>query len=480
MGGMVVSMRLPRLRQALCHDLAIWMIGLDLSIGIVFPFMMRGLGFPADAVFSLRFILASMGAGLFVAAANFSVARWVVAPRLRNLSSQARRVEAAIRTATETNDWGECTPENCQLSVDSKDDIGEIGSSFNDLVDALLLSHLVEAAVNGFAQQMTGKLELVSLSEGALDRLIEHTQADAGAVVVEQAGELAVTAGRGLRDLPGLCSSESVLSCMATNRPMVLTLPRDIAIDAVLAEFRPREVVLMPLSLKGAPLGLFLLARATEFSQHAHRMMQLFQQSFALALNSAQAHQQLQNLAVIDPLTGLYNRRFGMARLSEEVKRAKRNDAPLSVMMIDLDHFKSVNDSYGHLVGDRVLVQVAGVFREFSRESDVVVRYGGEEFLMLLPATNGGNALIMAKRICNEVSRLVIQNAPARLRVTLSIGLSCFPDEETETPEALLAKADGALYRAKQGGRNQVQYCLSSSAGARKPGEQALRAEAAH
>lgn len=296
-------MRLLRLGQTLCHDLAIGMVVLDLSIGLLFPILMYGLGFPADSVFSPLFVVASMGAGLLVAAANFGVARWVVAPRLLRLSSQARQVEAAIRQATATNDWRDCTAEKCQLSIHSKDEIGEIGRSFNDLVDALLLSHAVEAAVNEFSQHLSGKLDLDALSEDGLDRLIEHTQADAGAVIVEQAGELAVTAARGLHDLPALTVSDPVQTCMVQNRPLTLRLPPDVAIDAVLARFRPAEVVLVPLAFKEAPQGLFLLARAQPFSQYARRMMQLFQQSFALALNSAQAHQQLQSLAVIDPLT---------------------------------------------------------------------------------------------------------------------------------------------------------------------------------
>lgn len=459
----MVRTRLPRFGQTLCHDLAIWMVGLDLSIGLVFPLFMYGLGFPSDSVFSPRFILASIGAGAVVAAANFAVARLVVAPRLRNLSSQARHVEAAIRTATATNDWRDCTPEQCQLTIESKDEIGEIGRSFNDLVDALLLSHAVEAAVNEFSQHLTGKLELRSLSADGLDHLMEHTEANAGAVIVEQAGDLSVTAGRGIKELDKLTSSEPVLSCMASNRKLTLALPTEIRLDAVLTDFRPREVVLIPLAFKGVPLGLFLLARAKAFSQHAHRMMQLFQQSFALALNSAQAHQQLQTLTVIDPLTGLYNRRFGMSRLLEEMQRAKRIDSALSVMMIDIDHFKSINDTHGHLVGDRVLVQVAGAIRGISRESDVVVRYGGEEFLILSPGADGDNAVNMAQRFCDAVSKLVIKNAQLRLQVTVSIGLARFPADEEGTPEAVLSKADEALYRAKQAGRNQVHAATGSA-----------------
>ncbi|EIC21337.1 diguanylate cyclase (GGDEF) domain-containing protein [Thiorhodovibrio frisius] len=455
-----MGMVLPKLTQKLCYDMAVWMIGLGLTIGLLFPPMMHWLGFPTEEVYSSRFMLACLTAGLMMAVANFLVARWVVAPRLRRLSSQARQVEAAIRRATDTNDWHACTPEKCQLTVDSADEIGEIGRSFNDLVDALLLSHAVEAAVNEFVHRLTGKLELEPMSEEALDRLIEHTQADAGAVIVEQAGELTLTALRGIQGLSDPSAYAPIRHCLKSNSQVTVTLPEDISIDAVLTRFRPRQLVLIPLAFKGVPLGLFLLARAHEFSQHAHRMMTLFQQSFALALNNAQAHHQLQHLVVIDPLTGLYNRRFGMARLSEEFQRATRGDAALSLLMLDIDHFKDVNDTHGHLIGDRVLIEVAQTLKGLSREGDIVLRYGGEEFLMLLPGATNDSGRILAERICHAIADQVVETAQLRLQVTISIGLACFPDQDAETPEALIALADRALYQAKEAGRNRVQTCM--------------------
>lgn len=458
-----MSVVLPKLTKKLCYDLALWMIGLDLAIGLLFPVTMYWLGFPVEEVFGARFVVASVGAGALVAAANFAVARWVVAPRLRRLSHQAREVEAAIRRATDTNDWGNCTPEKCQLTIDSEDEIGESAQAFNDLVDALLLSHAVEAAVNEFAHHLTGKLELEPMSEEALDRLIEHTQADAGAVIVEQSGELRVTAQRSIHGLSDPSGIEPIRHCLASNKQITVTLPANISVDAVLTRFRPRQLVLIPLAFKGVPLGLFLLARAHDFSQHAHRMMSLFQQSFALALNNAQAHHQLQHLAVIDPLTGLYNRRFGLARLGEELQRAARADSSLGVLMLDVDHFKAINDDHGHLAGDRVLAQVADRLKQICREGDITVRYGGEEFLILLPGASPDNALSLAERICRAINELVVDCGSLGLKVTISIGVACYPDQDIDRPEQLIERADDALYRAKQAGRNRVQSCPSSA-----------------
>lgn len=454
-----MAMLLPRLTQKLCYDLAIWMVGLDLSIGLLFPFFMRWLGFPAAEVLSGPFMLASLGAGAFVAAANFLVARWVVAPRLWQLASQAHKVEDAIRTATDTNDWANCTHDKCQIAIDSADEIGESSRAFNDLVDALLLSHEVESAVNEFAHRLTSKLELEPMSAVALDRLIEHTGSAAGAVIVEQEGELRVTAQRGIHGLSDITTSEPVQRCLVTNRLVTIEVPADVEIDALLTRFRPRQIILVPLPFKGTPLGLFMLASMCEISQHAQRMLTLFKQSFALALNNAQAHDQLQRLAVIDPLTGLYNRRFGMARLGEEFQRALRANASLAALMLDIDHFKAVNDEHGHLMGDRVLTKVARTLKRLSREGDVVVRYGGEEFMILIPEADAEHACALGERMRHAVADLRTTNGAKILRVTLSIGLAAFPEQDVNTPEELIALADSALYQAKQGGRNRVQAC---------------------
>ena len=122
-------------------------------------------------------------------------------------------------------------------------------------------------------------------------------------------------------------------------------------------------------------------------------------------MNNALAHDRLERLAAIDPLTEAYNRRFGLARLHEEYSRAVRAEAPLGILMLDLDHFKAVNDIYGHLVGDRVLRAVARACRRVIREGDVLVRYGGEEFLVLLPGAGVDDVMQIGERIRRAVGR---------------------------------------------------------------------------
>jgi two-component system cell cycle response regulator len=159
----------------------------------------------------------------------------------------------------------------------------------------------------------------------------------------------------------------------------------------------------------------------------------------------------------VDPLTDAYNRRFGLARLQEEYSRAVRAEAPLGVLMLDLDHFKAVNDTYGHLVGDRVLRAVAHACRRVLREGDVLVRYGGEEFLVLLPGAGVADVTQIGERIRRAVGETSVVEGDGRVAVTVSLGGTIYRDNVTTSSEQLVAQADAALYEAKAAGRDRLQ-----------------------
>jgi diguanylate cyclase (GGDEF)-like protein len=161
--------------------------------------------------------------------------------------------------------------------------------------------------------------------------------------------------------------------------------------------------------------------------------------------------QELERLSTTDALTRLYNRRYLMSRLEEEARRARRTDRPFSLLMMDVDHFKRYNDTYGHQAGDEVLAGVAAIFQECVREVDCAARYGGEEFVIVLPETPAEGAIDVAARIR---ARLAAEAFPGG-KVTLSIGIAEFP-ADGETPEFVLRAADAALYRAKREGRDRV------------------------
>ncbi|MCY1080444.1 GGDEF domain-containing response regulator [Archangium lansingense] len=165
----------------------------------------------------------------------------------------------------------------------------------------------------------------------------------------------------------------------------------------------------------------------------------------------------LERLSVTDGLTGVHNHRYFQERLREEFRRAQRYDDTLSLILIDLDHFKAFNDTHGHQVGDIVLRDVAASLQRSVRETDLLARYGGEEFAILLPRTPLAGALTVAERVWRELG--VLLTGPERtLRVTASLGVSTFPHHAVNSAEQLVHSADQALYRAKDEGRNRI--CL--------------------
>jgi diguanylate cyclase (GGDEF)-like protein len=167
-----------------------------------------------------------------------------------------------------------------------------------------------------------------------------------------------------------------------------------------------------------------------------------------VALDNAALHEKTKLLSLSDPLTGIANRRLLDMMLDRSLARCKRYGEPLSVVMADIDHFKNFNDTYGHVEGDRLLCQIAGLFAREIRQTDLVARYGGEEFIIMLPNANLENGYAKAEKI-----RKMIAEAT---KVTISLGDAAYQDG-IKNREDLINRADKALYEAKAGGRDQVR-----------------------
>jgi diguanylate cyclase (GGDEF)-like protein/PAS domain S-box-containing protein len=168
-----------------------------------------------------------------------------------------------------------------------------------------------------------------------------------------------------------------------------------------------------------------------------------------------QLQERLRDQAVHDALTELYNRHYLSEALAPEIIRSEREKTPLSVVIADVDHFKVINDTYGHPVGDLFLVEIADLMKKYVRGSDFVCRYGGEEFLLVFPGTTMRSAMKRAEEICQKCAEIVIQHEGKRLNVTLSFGVATYP-EDGKTAEKVILRADQALYQSKHAGRNQV------------------------
>ncbi len=184
-------------------------------------------------------------------------------------------------------------------------------------------------------------------------------------------------------------------------------------------------------------------------------IMSIFAKQIGAALERARLFQEVQSLALTDPLTGLHNRR-GIFELSRvEFARAQRLDRPVCCMMLDLDHFKQINDNYGHQAGDQILQEFAHRCKHAIREMDLVGRYGGEELIIIMPETNLATALHVAERLRKTVANTPVKLSNCEINMTVSIGLAQ-RDEYTLHLETLIARADQAMYIAKHRGRNRV------------------------
>jgi len=159
-----------------------------------------------------------------------------------------------------------------------------------------------------------------------------------------------------------------------------------------------------------------------------------------------------------DPLTGLYNRRYFMETLDKEFQRIRRKDGTLSLIILDLDHFKSINDTFGHQQGDEVLVEVALQMQKHLRSYDIAARYGGEEFIAVLPESSREETMQAAERLRASVAALGFSgNSGQHAVVTISIGVAVFPSPKVDCIDSLIRQADEALYQAKRNGRNRVE-----------------------
>ncbi len=445
-----------RLTSKVFNDLAILMIGLGLVIGLVFPFFVVMLGVSREQALTPRFFAATMIAGFMLGGVNIWLARKVVGSKLRTLADHMRLIETNLIEITRTGETVKCTFEACHIPVDSEDEIGESGKAFNYLVNALMASHRNDVAVRSFSAMLASQLELDLLVNAALQQLLKYTEASAGAILIAANGEMRIATSQGIRTPETLVANDHVRRALQANTRLKISLPEDVAVEGVLTDFRPREVLVDPVLYKGVPLGVIILASAAGFKDEVGARLDLFRQGMALALNNALTYDRLQRLAALDPLTGVYNRRFGMARLREEFSRAVRATAPLGVMMFDIDHFKNVNDTYGHLAGDRVLMQVAKTARAALREGDILMRYGGEEFLVILPAASSENVSAVGERLRRMVEETSVSDGGQSIHVTISIGVTSYPELKVSEEQDLVKCADEALYLAKDTGRNRV------------------------
>jgi two-component system cell cycle response regulator len=228
-----------------------------------------------------------------------------------------------------------------------------------------------------------------------------------------------------------------------------------------------RSAIALRFSLKQEPAGVFFLRTTTEDAPLNEQDVSFADQVIGAAVaaleraydleSAVMGQEQMRHLAETDPLTNCFNRRALMEKLEQEMDRAARYATMLTGMMIDIDNFKQINDTHGHLVGDRVLKQLANLLKREQRSVDIVARYGGEEFVVLLPETTNTESRNFAERILRRVATHDFGETGHPVRVTISVGIASYPDERVTDGDSLLRLADTHLYRAKSDGRNRIR-----------------------
>jgi len=331
----------------------------------------------------------------------------------------------------------------------ARDEKDRFYRAIEELNRAVKLDEVLEAALDiarSLAPVDFGALTLVEESNGKKQhRIVKAIGVHSGPALAD----------RVFADNNGLCANVVRYGTPLPGRGVKL-VDRPVVFDDG-SELRGIEALkILPLKSGDRVLGTLVAAsrRRGAFDDEVVRLLEVIALQTAQALHRAQLFAAVERMATTDGLTGLHNHRHFQNLLDQQVALAQRYQKPLSLLLCDIDHFKTVNDTYGHPAGDLVLKGVAGILERQARQTDSVARYGGEEFAVILPETDSAAARALAERIRAAVEASTFTTDLGPLKVTLSLGVATLPDAARQKPD-LIEQSDQALYAAKRGGRNR-------------------------
>jgi diguanylate cyclase (GGDEF)-like protein len=315
-------------------------------------------------------------------------------------------------------------------------------------------------AINAVAKKTTRVLDLDELLTVVCRLLLDWFRIDHVAVLLAEGDTLRVRAYEG-RLTPNLAMG-SILAAGAGLGARALSNGRSVIendvnnVEGYIAGFAETQAEMcVPLIIFGEKLGVLALdsARKNAFDLEDVQPLESVADICAAAIQNAHNFDRMKQLAYVDGLTGIHNRRYFEMRIVEELERAGRFQGRLSVIMVDIDHFKKMNDEFGHLLGDEMLRAVSSILKQQLRKMDMVCRYGGDEFAIVVPETTGESAVRVAEKLRRQVETHFFPGVPRP--VTISCGVADYPAHGV-TRDEVVAAADSALYLAKQAGRNRV------------------------
>ncbi len=350
------------------------------------------------------------------------------------------------------------------IELKTGDEFEKLGKSFNTMAKSIRRREDRLKKHYQVAKLLMSTINLKELTEKILNVVIDVTESQLGILYLcdEEGEDLMPIVHYGCRaDLPALKIGEGLPGRSLIDRKCIILNPPEAEkgemMEMGFAKIQPEEIAYVPLIFKDGNVGVLVIGRLKRYTQDEKELFNYLGNQISIALDNTIIHRRIQELSISDPLTGLYNRRYLSIRLEEEWSRCKRQNEPLSVILADLDDFKSVNDTYGHDKGDIVLKNVGTILRKLARKEDVVSRYGGEEFVIVLTNVNSVEASKKAEEIRREVKDSKYPWASED--ITVSVGVACYPEVHVEKPEELLQTSDRAMYEAKTEGKNRVIVC---------------------
>ena len=315
-------------------------------------------------------------------------------------------------------------------------------------------------AINAIARQTTAVLEISELLKQVCSLVLESFGGDHASVLLFEDERLVLRAHQGrltplLKLGDELALGEGLVAQAVGSRKAIVAMDMRTAPEHSTGFRETASAVCLPLVSFGQVLGALVLESAScdAFVPEDVNVLESVTDICATAIQNARHFDRVRQLAYMDGVTGIFNRRYFELRIGEELARSGRHSLAFSVIMVDIDHFKQLNDEFGHLLGDEVLRQVSGILEQQLRKSDVLCRYGGEEFAIITPETALESAVAVADKLRRMVESWHFPGVARR--VTISAGVAEFPTQG-DTRDEVVKSADEALYAAKQSGRNRV------------------------